>query len=121
MPKRKRTRTRTEEALSLAVTSTQQGWNRKRVSDELEGLIARNSDLIDEKSIETFRSEFYRFADPRLNGFLPKIDGLAKRKIDAQEAGGKLRYNHELSKFCKRALDHPMGPEVAIREIESEL
>lgn len=121
MPKRNRSRTRTEEALSLAVTATQQGWKQDRVDNELEGLIARNSDLIDVKARNTFKSEFYKFANPRLNGYLLTISKLADRAIDAQEAGGKLRYNHELSKFCNRALKHPEGPGAAIKDIEAEL
>ena len=121
MPKRNRSRTRTEEAISLAMTATQQGWTQKRVDQELDGLIARNPDLIDSKAIETFKIEFYKFANPRLSGYLSTISRLANRTIDAQKAGGKLRYNHELSKFCNRALKHPGGPGAAIREIEAEL
>lgn len=121
MPKRNRSRTRTEEAVCLAVIATQQGWKQDRVDNELEDLIARNPDLIDVKARKTFKSEFYKFADPKLSGYLLTISKLANRVIDAQEAGGKLRYNHELSKFCNRALKHPLGPGAAIKEIEAEL
>lgn len=121
MSKRSRSKTRIEEAMLLAKTASQQGWPQKRVEQELDGLIARNTDLIDPKAIKTFKLEFYKLADPRLSGYLDTISRLANQAIDAQEAGGKLRYNHELSKFCNRALKHSGGPGAAIREIEAEL
>jgi hypothetical protein len=107
--------------MSLATIARQQGWTENKINDELKGLIARNPDLVEQKAIETFKLEFSKFADPRLNGFLTKISKLANKVIDAQEAGGKLRYNHELIKFCNRALRHPGGPGAAIEEIEAEL
>ena len=121
MSKCNRSRTRTEEALSLATTAAQQGWTQDRVDRELESSIARNLDLVELNAINTFKSEFYKFAHPRLNGFLPAIRRLADRAIDAQEPNGKRRFNHELSKFCNRALKHHAGLGVAIREIEAEL
>ena len=119
MPKRNRTRTRTNEATALAITVNQQGWTEDRIENELATLVARNPDLVDIKSIETFKLEFRKFANPRLAGHLSKLVALASRRIDEQDAGGKLRYNHELSKFCNIALKHPKGPGIAIKEIEN--
>ena len=121
MPKRNRSRSRTDEAVYLALIAAQQGWPQNKVNDELQSLIARNLDLVAPNAIDTFKSEFNKFANPRLNGYLAVISRLAKKVCDAQKAGGKLRYNHELSKFCNRAIKHSGGPGAAIKEIEAEL
>jgi hypothetical protein len=121
MPKRNRTRSRLEQFYNLALASHQRGWPEQLTARELEILIDKNVDLVEEKAKQTARREFWAMANPQLNGFLEPLYRLAERKMADEPPGTKLRINHEVKNFCDRAVKHPIGPGGTLREIEAEL
>lgn len=121
MPKRVRTNQRLDQFYGLALTGHQHAWTMHKLSAELEILIDQNYDLEAAKAKATARAEFWVMADPCLNGWLPAIRELAEEKRDLQPVGARVRLNHEMIKFCRRAGKHINGPGVAIREIKAAL
>jgi len=121
MPKRNRTRQRTDEFLALSLQAHQGGWSEERVAAEIEILLMKNPDLVDEAATNTARSEARLMAHPRLRPWIQNISDLAERIMAKEPAGTKKRYNHELRSICRHALEHPRGVGAALLGLESRL
>jgi hypothetical protein len=103
MAKRSRTRSRFEEMYALAVTAHKNGWIAEQSAKELEELLARNPDLVDDGAKETARLEFRAMADPSLAGALPSIRAATERYMANKPAGTSARFHHEFLKRCRLA------------------
>ena len=121
MPKRNRTKQRPDEFVALSVQAHQGGWSEERVASEIEILLMKNPDLLDEAATNTARSEARLMAHPRLRPWIQKISDLVKRIMAEEPAGTKKRYNHELRNVCRQALEHPQGVGAALLELDSRL
>ena len=78
MAKRNRTKSRFEDMYALAVTSHNNSWPDNQTKKELEELLARNEDLVDDQAKDTARLKFHAMAEPRLAGALPAIRSSTK-------------------------------------------
>jgi len=121
MPKRNRTKQRPDEFVALSVQAHQGGWSADRVASEIEILLMKNADLLDEAATKTARSEARLMAHPRLRPWIQKISDLARRIMADEPAGTKKRYNHELRNMCRDALEHPQGVGAALVGFEAKL
>jgi hypothetical protein len=119
VPKRNRTKSRFEEMYSLAVTSHTNNWSDQKTERELEELLAKNDDLVDEGAKSTARLEFAAMADPRLRGALATIRAWTQRLMDSKPPGASQRFQHEFLKMCRQA--RKMGVAETIREVEKRL
>jgi len=88
---------------ALAVAAHTNGWKATQISKELEDLLARNEDLVDEKAKETARLEFRAMVDPCLSGALPAIRASTERYMASKLAGTSHRFQHEFLKKCRQA------------------
>jgi hypothetical protein len=119
MPKRNRTKSRLEDMYSLAVASHTNNWRHERTAGELEVLLAKNTDLLDEKARNVARDEFWDMADSALRGALPRIRQLTEQLMKLEPPGTKKRFQHEFLKICRKA--RKQGLHVAIRNVEERL
>jgi hypothetical protein len=88
---------------ALAVTAHKNNWTANQISKELDELLARNEDLVDDRAKETARLEFHAMADPSLAGVLPAIRASTERYMAAKPAGTSQRFQHEFLKRCRQA------------------
>ncbi len=105
----------------LAATSHQQGWDMAQTEHQLNTLIEKNYDLRDADAIATAKGEFRTMADPKLNGWLPKIYELATERMQLEVAGSTKRLNHEMMKFCRRVIKSTTSQVAVIQEIQAEI
>jgi len=103
VPKRNRSKSRFEDSYSLAQARQINNWSDKQARKELDELLAKNVDLVEERSRETFRREFWEMADPALKGALPSILAHTKRIMETEPSGTKKRFQHEFLKTCRLA------------------
>jgi hypothetical protein len=119
MTKRNRTKLRFEGMYSLAVTSHINNWSEQKTVRELEEVLAKNADLVDEGAKNTARLEFSAMADSSLRGALPTIRCLTERLMDSKPPGAKQRFQHEFLKLCRQA--RKIGVAAVKREVEQRL
>jgi hypothetical protein len=119
MPKRNRTKSRFADMFHLAVSAHTNNWSADRCEQELEDLLAKNEDLLDERAKNTARSEFRVMADPKLSGSLPKIQALTDQVMDAEPPGTSRRFQHEFLNICRKVLK--LGVGAAVREVDQSL
>ena len=79
VPKRKRTKSRIDDMFHLAASAHTNNWSAERTDQEFEEWLAKNDDLLDERSRKTARDEFRDMANHRLKGSLPKIRALTNK------------------------------------------
>jgi hypothetical protein len=103
----------------LAVSAHTNNWSADRCEQELEDLLAKNEDLLDERAKNTARSEFRVMADPKLSGSLPKIQALTDQVMDAEPPGTSRRFQHEFLNICRKVLK--LGVGAAVREVDQSL
>lgn len=103
----------------LAASAHTNNWSAERTDQEFEEWLAKNDDLLDERSRKTARDEFRDMANHRLKGSLPKIRALTEQIMDAEPPGTRLRFQHVFIEICRKALKIGVGP--AVQEIEQSL
>lgn len=118
MAKRNRTKSRFEDMYALAVTSHNNSWPDNQTKKELEELLARNEDLVDDQAKDTARLEFHAMADPRLAGALPAIRSSTERFMAGQPAGTSQRFQHEFLRRCRQA--RKLGVASALHDTEQQ-
>jgi hypothetical protein len=119
MPKRRRTNHRIEVSMRIATTALSDGLTDSQVDDLIEVDIANNPDLEEEKAKAEARYEYGLLLHVRMRPHLLPLYRAAKKIIDAQPPGGKLRLNHLMMAKARLALNHPKGVAAALREMRT--
>jgi len=104
MSKRVRTSHRFEEIYNIALTSHDRDWPWSETCQAIEVALQNNSDLLDDKAMQTARDEARTMSDRRLKGQLRGIYERAVTAMQAEPAGTKKRFNHVFVSMCRGAL-----------------